>query len=569
MSRAEACLAVCVFGMLFLATSCHESEKPGCQVGHGKVCQTGSVLVQTLAVRQRSEEVINTFGEQEKDESSQMAEGFGSTVQKHGAFQISTMDASYDLGDGKKRWIVFDPEADPRVVSKLVNECKPSSMKVNYAGKRDVIMEGTEKETTEELDACREYLSADTMVEADAPMALIPEMPNKEHVLESSASTSLWGLDRIDDRRGLDSDYSPPYTGKGVHVFVADTGIRVSHKDFGNRATPAIDVTSGNVKKCGRTDTNCAKDKHGHGTHCAGTIGGETYGVAKDVRLHAVKVLNDKGSGSFSWFVKALDWVVDEAGDLRPGIFSASLGGKGSHPATGAAIDTATKAGVMVVVAAGNDRDDACRYTPAGVGSAITVGSTTFKVGSTTKKPDWRSGFSNYGRCLNIFAPGSDVYSAGHRSDTDSQRMSGTSMACPHVAGAAALLFEENPAMTVSIAKTLLENRATKDEVADAKATSPNLLLFVGTDNEPPNPTPTPAPQPPTPAPGGCADKSKKCAIWQQKGRCKKLGVRKRCQKTCNACCMDLLKKCKRLKKRCSEPAIKKNCPLTCEMCSK
>lgn len=562
MSRAEACLAVCVFGMLFHATSCHESEKPGCQVGHGKVCQTGSVLVQTLAVRQRSEEVINTFGEQEQDESSQTAEGFGSTLQKHGAFQISTVDDSYDLGDGKKRWIVYDPEADPRVVSKLVNECKPSSMKVIYAGKRDVIMEGTEEEIKEELDACRKYLSADTMVEADAPMALIPEMPNtEEHVLESSASSSLWGLDRIDDRRGLDSDYSPPNTGEGVHVFVADTGIRVSHKDFGNRAIPAIDVTSGNVKKCGRTDTNCANDKQGHGTHCAGTIGGETYGVAKKVKLHAVKVLNDRGSGSFSWFVEALDWVVDEAADLRPGIFSASLGGKGSHPTTGAAIDKATKAGVMVVVAAGNDRDDACRYTPAGVGSAITVGSTT--------SSDSRSGFSNYGRCLDIFAPGSDIYSAGHRSNTDRQMMSGTSMACPHVAGAAALLFEENPDMPVREAETKLKDSATKGKVTDAKVKSPNLLLFVGTDNEPPNPAPTPPPQTPAPAPGGCKDQSNRCAIWQKRGRCKKFGVRKKCQKTCKACCMDLQKRCPRLKKRCSEPAIKKNCPLTCEMCSK
>jgi len=222
----------------------------------------------------------------------------------------------------------------------------------------------------------------------------------------------------------------------------------------------------------------------------------------------------------------------------------------------------------MVVVAAGNENDDACRYTPAGVGSAITVGSTT--------KSDSRSGFSNHGSCLDIFAPGSNIYSAGHRGDTATQMMSGTSMACPHVAGAAALLFERNPAMTVSDAETLLENRATKGVLTDTKVASPNLLLFVGTEKEPPNPTPTPKPpapapnpKPPAPAPGGCSDKSKRCAIWQKKGRCSKFWVKKMCQRTCNACCMDLLKRCKNLKKKCSNPAVKKICPLTCEMCSK
>merc|ERR1711937_606060 len=170
----------------------------------------------------------------------------------------------------------------------------------------------------------------------------------------------------------------------------------------------------------------CARDAQGHGTHCAGTIGGAQYGVAKGATIHAVKVLSDSGSGSFSWFVEALDWVVTKG--QRPAVFSASLGGSRNIGFVETAIDRATAAGVVVVVAAGNDNMDACSFSPAHVGSAITVGA--------TRSDDNRAWYSNHGSCLDIFAPGSSITSAGVSSDSASATMSGTSMACPHVAGA-------------------------------------------------------------------------------------------------------------------------------------
>merc|ERR1719379_631726 len=199
-----------------------------------------------------------------------------------------------------------------------------------------------------------------------------------------------------------------------------------SHVDFGERAIPTIEVLGNGVIECAADDASCARDVQGHGTHCAGTIGGTEYGVAKGATIHAVKVLSDSGRGSFSWFVEALDWVVTKG--QRPAVFSASLGGQGNIGFVETAIDRATAAGVVVVVAAGNDNMDACGFSPAHVSSAITVGA--------TRSDDTRAYYSNYGSCLDIFAPGSSITSAAVSSDSSSATMSGTSMACPHVAGA-------------------------------------------------------------------------------------------------------------------------------------
>merc|ERR1719199_2459089 len=170
----------------------------------------------------------------------------------------------------------------------------------------------------------------------------------------------------------------------------------------------------------------CAGDAQGHGTHCAGTAAGETYGVAPAAKVKSVKVLSDQGSGSWSWSYYALDWLAQNP--TRPAIASMSLGGSGTQQAMRDAVNAAVNSGVVVVVAGGNSNGDACRFSPAFVPSAITVGSTT--------STDARSSFSNYGSCTNIWAPGSDVVSADHRSDTGTRSLSGTSMACPHVSGA-------------------------------------------------------------------------------------------------------------------------------------
>jgi serine protease len=246
-------------------------------------------------------------------------------------------------------------------------------------------------------------------------------------------------------------------------------------------------------KEC-HGSTTCARDVHGHGTHCAGTVGGTKYGVAPGSTLHGVKVLSDSGSGALSWIVGAIDWIATKG--ERPAVVSMSLGGPGVSAAYTRAIDTASSKGLTVVVASGNDNSDACNFSPAFVPSAITVGSTTNR--------DARSSFSNYGSCLQIYAPGSNIKSAGHGSDSGSATMSGTSMACPHVAGAAALLLESNPNLNSKQVLSTMLGKAVSNKITGVKSTCPNKLLYVGGGSGPaPGPSPDPAPTP-APSTGTC-----------------------------------------------------------------
>jgi len=257
--------------------------------------------------------------------------------------------------------------------------------------------------------------------EPDAWDEMIPELDDME-----AASTASWGLERVGVPQAQ-------FTGRGQSIYVQDTGVRTTHRDFGGRAFAAIDLTTNRgVEVCDEASTTCAVDRQGHGTHCAGTAAGTTFGVATQATVRAVKTLSDRGSGARSWQMAAIDWIASNG--VKPSIISMSLGGRGADPAYTKAIGAATAAGITVVVAAGNSNSDACNFSPAFAADAITVGATT--------KADARASYSNYGSCNNIMAPGSAIVSASSSSNTGSRSLSGTSMACPHVSGAAALLLE-------------------------------------------------------------------------------------------------------------------------------
>lgn len=322
-------------------------------------------------------------------------------------------------------------------------------------------LKATEKDLAMVLDTASGIAQ---FAEPDFSVTLAPDM--QEATVEETAS---WGLSRIGAPLKTTS-------GKGVHVYVLDTGIRVTHVDFGGRAITTLDLSTGGVTEC-NGDATCAGDVQGHGSHCAGTVGGNTYGVAPAVNLHAVKVLSDSGGGQMSWSYSALDWVA--ASGERPRVASMSLGGKklfanGMKTAVTAAVD----AGVVVVVAGGNDNSDACGFSPAFVPAAITVGSTT--------STDERSSFSNYGKCTDIWAPGSAITSVGIASDTAASTFSGTSMACPHVSGGAALLLQSSPAQVSSDVLTTMLSDATSGGITGLTAQDTNKLLWVGAGSPPP-----------------------------------------------------------------------------------
>jgi subtilisin family serine protease len=289
-------------------------------------------------------------------------------------------------------------------------------------------------------------------------------------IATTQSPTPSWGLDRIDQRGyPLDNSYTFSTTASTVNAYVIDTGIRTTHVDFGGRAVFAANFAGDGV------NTDC----NGHGTHVAGTVGGANFGVAKGVRLFAVKVLDCAGSGSISGVIGGVDWVAQHA--VHPAVANMSLSASASQPLDDA-VTGAINTGVTFTVAAGNSNANACLYSPARAAFALTVSATTNGAGNERFAAgiDPRFGPANFGTCTVVFAPGGNIPSDWSTSDTATNTMSGTSMAAPHVAGGVALFLSAHPDATPTQVTSAIIGAATPNAVTNAGPGSPNLLLFTG-----------------------------------------------------------------------------------------
>ncbi|MFN2589734.1 MAG: S8 family peptidase [Actinomycetota bacterium] len=283
---------------------------------------------------------------------------------------------------------------------------------------------------------------------------------------DTTQTNATWGLDRIDQRSlPLSTTYGYTNTGSGVTAYILDTGMRFSHQDFGGRAVSGHDFISNDAD---------ATDCNGHGTHTGGTVGGSTYGVAKQVKLVAVRVLDCSGSGATSVVIAGVDWVTGNHQPGQPAVANMSLGG-GTNSALDTAVKNSIDDGVAYSLSAGNGNlfgqaIDACNQSPARVGEAMTI--------SATNKQDSKPRWANYGNCVDWFAPGVGITSAWYSSDTATAVKDGTSMAAPHNAGVSALYLQANPSATPAQVRDALFALTTKDKVGSSKTAAHNDLLF-------------------------------------------------------------------------------------------
>jgi len=295
---------------------------------------------------------------------------------------------------------------------------------------------------------------------ADPDVALVEQDQIMTATTTQSPAPS-WGIDRIDQHAlPLSGSYTYNATAAQqgvVRAYIIDTGIQTAHPDFGGRASAVYDAFGGNGQDC-----------HGHGTHVAGTVGGATYGVAKSVKLRAVRVLNCSGSGSTSGIISALNWLATNG--IKPAVANMSLGG-GFSSSLNTAVNNLASSGIFVAVAAGNENQDACNTSPASAANTTTVASSTIS--------DVKSSFSNFGACVDLYAPGSSIKSDWLNGGTNT--ISGTSMATPHVTGVAALYKAVNGDASFSTIRTWLVNNSTSGAVSGNPAGTANRLLFKST----------------------------------------------------------------------------------------
>ena len=309
---------------------------------------------------------------------------------------------------------------------------------------------------------------------------LLVETQDEDNGATKDAKTSSraeWNLDRIDQRVGLNGEYHPKGKGEDVDVYILDTGIRYSHNEFEGRAKFTYDAIDRLVK------SNAPKnglDCNGHGTHCAATVGGKTYGVAKSVNLYSVRVLDCTGTGSIGGILEAMDYIIKDRkkkATANRAVFSMSLGVKRKQ-GFNLGVNNAVKTGIVVASASGNQMSDSCKYSPGSAELSISV--------AASSRNDQSASFSNIGRCTDIYAPGYDILSAGHDCDTCTASKSGTSMACPHVAGYAAIVFGINPDWSPKQVKDEMIRVSSKKKIsmsammASLASSTPNRLLYVG-----------------------------------------------------------------------------------------